>query len=98
MNYTSWPRRLIAVALSLLLAQYVQYSLYAQDPAPGAYAPLDAMQLDQMVAPIALYPDALVAQVLTASTFPDQVSDADNWIHQNGGMAPHQLAAGIKNL
>ena len=98
MNYTSWPRRLIAVALSLLLAQYVQYSLYAQDPAPGAYAPLDAMQLDQMVAPIALYPDALVAQVLTASTFPDQVSDADNWIHQNGGLPPDQLAAAVNGM
>jgi hypothetical protein len=98
MNYSSWPRQYIAVALSLLLVTYAQYGLYAQGPPPGAYTPLEAMQLDQLVAPIALYPDALVAQVLTASTFPDQVSDADNWIHQNGGMPPDQLAAAINSL
>jgi hypothetical protein len=57
--------------------------------------PLSAEQLEQLVAPIALYPDALVAQVLTASTFPDQVSDANNWLHQNGGMPPDQLAAAV---
>ena len=98
MNFTSWPRQLIAVALSLLLVWFAQCSLYAQGPPPGAYAPLDAMQLDQLVAPIALYPDALVAQVLTASTFSDQVTDADNWMHQNGGMPPDQLAAAVNSM
>jgi hypothetical protein len=56
------------------------------------------MQLDQLVAPIALYPDSLVAQVLTASTFAGQVNDADNWIHQNGGMPPAQLAAAVDSM
>src|SRR3984957_18440759 len=37
-------------------------------------APLSADQLDALVAPIALYPDNLVAQILAASTFPDQVA------------------------
>jgi len=36
-----------------------------------------------LVAPIALYPDALVAQILAAATFPDQVAVADYWINQN---------------
>jgi hypothetical protein len=97
-NYASWPRQSIAVALSLLLVPFAQSSLYAQAPPPGAYAPLDAMQLDQLVAPIALYPDALVAQVLTASTFADQVNDADNWMHQNGGMPPDQLGAAVDTM
>src|SRR5580658_1510010 len=98
-NYTSWPRQCIAAALSLLLLPFAQFGLYAQEPPPpGAYTPLDAMQLDQLVAPIALYPDALVAQVLTASTFADQVSDADNWLHQNGGMPPDQLAAAVNSM
>ncbi len=97
-NYTSWPRQSIAVALSLLLVPFAQSSLFAQAPPPGAYAPLDAMQLDQLVAPIALYPDALVAQVLTASTFADQVNDADNWMHQNGGMPPDQLGAAVDTM
>ena len=93
-NNISWLRQWIAVALAVLLVQFTQSSLFAQ----GAYAPLDAVQLDQLVAPIALYPDSLVAQVLTASTFADQVNDADNWIHQNGGMPPDQLAAAVNSM
>ena len=74
--------------LSFLLVPFAPYNLYGQ----GGYAPLDAQQLDQLVAPIALYPDPLVAQVLTASTYPQQVSDADNWVHQMGAMPPAQMA------
>jgi hypothetical protein len=40
-------------------------------------------QLDQLLAPIALYPDALVAQICAASTDPQQVLDADTWLRQN---------------
>jgi hypothetical protein len=93
-NNISWLRQWIAVALAVLLVPFTQSSLYAQ----GAYAPLDATQLDQLVAPIALYPDSLVAQVLTAATFTDQVNEANNWIHQNGGMPPAQLAAAINSM
>src|SRR5436305_12295408 len=49
----------------------------------GQGAPLSAQELQQVVAPIALYPDALVAQILGAATFPDQVAYASNWLHQN---------------
>jgi uncharacterized protein DUF3300 len=51
-------------------------------------------QLTQLVAPIALYPDALVAQILAASTYPAQVSAADQWLRSMGGAAPEQIAAG----
>jgi hypothetical protein len=37
-------------------------------------------QLQRLVAPIALYPDSLVAQILAASTFPDEVVEADRWV------------------
>jgi Protein of unknown function (DUF3300) len=40
-------------------------------------------QLDQLLAPVALYPDALLAQVCAASTDPQQILDVDNWLHQN---------------
>ncbi len=40
-------------------------------------------QLDQLLAPVALYPDALVAQICAASTDPQQVLDADAWLQQN---------------
>jgi len=55
--------------------------------------PLNAQQLEQLVAPIALYPDPLVAQVLTASTYPAQVADADRW-RQSQGYAPAEQIAG----
>ena len=41
-------------------------------------------QLDNLVGPIALYPDALLAQVLVAATFPDQVEDAASWVREHG--------------
>jgi hypothetical protein len=47
-----------------------------------------------MVAPIALYPDSLLAEVLAASTYPAQVVDADRWRQSMGNAAPEQIAAG----
>src|SRR5450631_381050 len=62
---------------------------------PGQGAPLSANELQQLVAPIALYPDALVAQVLGASTFPDQVADADAWLQQNKNLTGTPLAQAV---
>lgn len=56
--------------------------------------PLAAEQLEQLVAPIALYPDALVAQVLAAATYPAQVEDADRWRRAQGYASPDQIAYG----
>ena len=52
-------------------------------------------QLDQMVAPIALYPDPLVAQILMAATYPLEVVQADRWAKdpQNAALKGDQLAA-----
>jgi hypothetical protein len=107
-------RGVLAVALSLLMIPCTQPGLYAQDvpppppqdagyapppgPPPGNYAPLGADQLNQLVAPIALYPDALVAQVLTASTYPQQVSEASNWLAQTANMPPEQRAAAANTM
>jgi hypothetical protein len=88
-------QRFLAVLLSSLLVVFAQGDLYAQS---SNYAPLDAPQLNQLVAPIALYPDALVAQILTASTYPDQVQQADGWVQQNGGMPPDQLGAAANGM
>jgi hypothetical protein len=43
-------------------------------------------ELDQMLAPIALYPDSLLAQLLVAATYPDQVVEADQWVTQNSNL------------
>jgi len=52
-------------------------------------------QLQQLVAPIALYPDALVAQVLAASTFPDQMVEADRWMQQHPDLKGEQLGQAV---
>jgi hypothetical protein len=51
-----------------------------QPKSAPTYAQQTPEQLQQLVAPIALYPDSLVAQILTASTFPEQVVEADRWV------------------
>ena len=58
-------------------------------------APLSPEQLDSLVAPIALYPDALVAQVLAAAANPDQVTYADDWIAQNKTLTGQALAQAV---
>ncbi|MBD7920652.1 DUF3300 domain-containing protein [Xanthomonas bonasiae] len=55
--------------------------------APAPYVPPSADQLYKLVAPIALFPDKLLAQTLAASVYPDQVGDAQGWLHSNSGLA-----------
>lgn len=57
--------------------------------------PLSAEELQQLVAPIALHPDALVAQILGAATFPDQVAYTANWLHQNQNLAGKNLMMAV---
>lgn len=59
----------------------------AAAPAPAPYVPPSADQLYKLVAPIALFPDKLLAQTLAASVYPDQVADAQGWLHSNSGLA-----------
>ncbi|CAI0758070.1 DUF3300 domain-containing protein [Serratia grimesii] len=64
----------------------------AASPAPPpAYTPLSADQLYQLVSPVALFPDKLLAQVLAGAGYPDQISAADNWLGQNRGLQPAAL-------
>src|ERR1700722_1638146 len=52
-------------------------------PTSPTFATQTSDQLDALVAPIALYPDALVAQVLGAAAAPDQIAIASYWLGQN---------------
>jgi hypothetical protein len=63
--------------------------------APEEYAPLTADELDALVAPIALYPDALVAQVLGAATFPYEIVDAAFWMKDNSTLTGEALAKAV---
>src|SRR5271155_1986668 len=63
-------------------------------PAP-AYTQQTAEQLQQLVAPIALYPDSLVAQILAASTFPEQVVEADRWVQAHPDLKDDALGHAV---
>src|SRR6202046_3248955 len=68
-------------------------------PAPGQSAPAYAQQtpeeLQRLVAPIALYPDSLVAQILAASTFPEQVVEADRWVQAHPDLKGQALGQAV---
>ena len=61
----------------------------------GQGAPFTSAEIDSLVSPIALYPDALVAQILGAATFPDQVAVAENWVEQNKSLTGSALAQAV---
>ncbi len=62
---------------------------------PTESAPMSTSQLQALVAPIALYPDALVAQILAASTFPDEVAIANYWLQQNKSLTGSSLMQAV---
>ncbi len=59
---------------------------------------LKGEELDQLVAPIALYPDTLLAEVLIASTYPLEVVQADRWVTENKTLKGDQLKAAVDKL
>ena len=65
---------------ALLFAAYQDPQGLAQASSAPPHTQQTPEQLQQLVAPIALYPDSLVAQILAASTFPEQVVEADRWV------------------
>jgi Protein of unknown function (DUF3300) len=68
-------------------------------PPPPAASPASApMSVDDLVAPIALYPDKLLAQILTASTNAQEVLDGGNWLLQNQNLKGDALAAAAKQV
>jgi len=91
---------IIAMALSLAVAlplpAQVPTPAPAQSPPPGAAPAAGAKafsqeELDQLLAPIALYPDALFAQVLMASTYPLEIVAAERWVKANPGLKDKAL-------
>ena len=74
--------------LTLLMALVFAVPLAgAQQYGPGqGRAAFSQQQLDQMLAPIALYPDALLSQILMASTYPREVVEAARWSRRNPGL------------
>ena len=92
----------LLVSGSLLLAS-VQIGCASQAPqadtqpaaeatSPSSQAAWSPDELSQLVAPIALYPDALVAQILAAASYPGEIDDADRWIQEHSDLKEEELA------
>jgi hypothetical protein len=90
------------LSIALLFGTWAQNVLAHQDTPTVAqvshgsqYTQQSSEQLQQLVAPIALYPDSLVAQILGASTFPEQVLEADRWIQAHPDLKDDALAQAV---
>ena len=73
-----WTTVLIGFAWLLTMSE-----VRAQDQQTGTDSVFSADQLEQLVAPIALYPDSLIAQILMASTYPLEIVEANRWRRKN---------------
>jgi Protein of unknown function (DUF3300) len=89
----------IFLTFCFALATFPAGVAYGQDEptseTPVVSAPPSPEQLQQLVAPIALYPDSLVAQILAASTYPAQVVEADRWLQAHPELKGDQLAQAV---
>src|SRR6202451_4439897 len=77
----------VVLLFALLFSQDFLPLLRAQDSA----TPPTPEELDQLLAPVALYPDSLLSQITTASTNPQEILDVDNWLQQNPELKGSEL-------
>src|SRR5262245_49466310 len=90
-------REVQAIVLSFALV----VPAFGQTPGTSQYAMATAssdpapMELQQLVAPIALYPDALIGQILAASTYTTQVVESARWLQQNPGLKGDALVRAV---
>jgi len=89
-------RRLLtqALAVSLAFLLVLPQALVAQSE--GQEKPFKQEELDQLLAPIALYPDSLLAQIFMASTYPLEVVQAGRWVEQNESLTGDDLTAALE--
>jgi hypothetical protein len=93
--FSSAPVIALAQAPTALQTTPTEQALGTTSPEPQMSQPdkplLKSQELDQLVAPIALYPDPLLSNVLMASTYPLEVVQADRWLNQNQNLKGDQL-------
>lgn len=96
MNIKRTYIRVLSFFLVFLLS--IPLQVFAQDSGGGEHArQFTREELAQMLAPIALYPDALLAQILMASTYPLEVVQAERWISQRKDLKGDQLDEALQD-
>lgn len=90
-----WGKALFVTALLLPIILSASRNVATAQTAQPSQPLLKAEELDQLVAPIALYPDTLLSEVLMASTYPLEVVQADRWAKQNANLKGDQLKAAV---
>jgi uncharacterized membrane protein YgcG len=84
------------VILSLLVCFFIATPRQAEgQEVAGEAATYNRAELTQMLAPIALYPDTLLSQILMAATYPIEVVEADRWVDRNPGLKGDALDAAL---
>ena len=96
MKRETGAKQVLTWLLILLLA--TPPAAMGQDAGGASQSTLTEEQLTQMVAPIALYPDELLSQILMASTYPLEVVQASRWVKQNKGLKEDALAKALEKL
>ena len=84
---------IVALMPAKAVAQSSPQPAASQPAASQSAAPLKPEQLEQLAAPVALYPDPLLAQVLMAATYPLEVVAAERWTTANKNLKPEELKA-----
>src|SRR5688572_24497998 len=88
-------RSLLAILCIMTIVPGDTLAYAQQQPAPAATAKTATIppeQLESLVAPIALYPDPLLAQMLAASTYPLQIILLQRWLEKNSSLKDKALA------
>jgi Protein of unknown function (DUF3300) len=83
------------IGSSMILAGFQGSNPAADEGAPTQAAPMSQSEIRALVAPIALYPDNLVGEILAAATFPDQVAIADYWVQQHKNLTGNALMQAV---
>jgi hypothetical protein len=81
------------LSLSLLSTSSFETVEASGETAPTKAATADQQAMDKLLAPIALYPDALLAQVLACASSPQQVTEVNKWLQQNNQLQGDDLQA-----
>jgi uncharacterized protein DUF3300 len=91
-------KQILTLLLCCLLVQFTAQAEsfgptgQSSEQAPPPPVQQTPQELQQLVAPIALYPDALVAQILAAATYPAEIVEADRWVQSHSNLKGEELA------